>query len=80
MLLHNIKEKAKQCDITLADLERAADLSPNSIFRWGKVVPAADKLCRVASVLGTTSEELLGGRTNADEVFDHRRDASALRH
>jgi len=80
MLLRNIREKCKETGINIAKLEQLANIKPSSIYHWDDVMPAADKLCRVASVLGTTSEELLGGRTNADEVFDHRRDASALRH
>lgn len=63
MLLHNIKEKCKEAGMSLKDLERAANLSPNSIFRWADSMPAADKLARVASVLGTSSEDLL---RNAD--------------
>lgn len=59
MLLHNIKEACKEKGLTLKDLEVQAGLSPNSIFRWGDLMPAADKLCRVAAILGTTSEELL---------------------
>ena len=45
--------------MSLKELEQAANLSPNSIFRWADSMPAADKLARVASVLDTTSEELL---------------------
>lgn len=59
MLLHNIKEKCKEAGMSLKELEQAANLSPNSIFRWADSMPAADKLARVASVLDTTSEELL---------------------
>ncbi len=59
MLLHNIKEKCKERGLNIAQLERAADIQPNSIYKWDAVMPAADKLARVASVLDTTSEELL---------------------
>ena len=77
MLLHNIKEKCKECGLNIAQLERAADILPNSIYKWqgmndkGEVVgviPSADKLCRVAFVLGTTSEELL--RKDDEEVTE----------
>ena len=59
MLLHNIKNRCKECGLNIAQLERAAEIQPNSIYKWDEVMPAADKLARVASVLGTTSEELL---------------------
>lgn len=68
MLLHNIKERCKECGLNIAQLERAADILPNSIYKWDEVMPAADKLCRVASVLGTTSEELL--RKDEEEVTE----------
>lgn len=59
MLLHNIKEKCEKLGINIAQLEVKADIRPMSIYRWDTVMPAADKLARVAAVLGTTSEELL---------------------
>ena len=61
MLLHNIKEKCKERGLNIAQLERAADIQPNSIYKWDAVMPAADKLDRVADVLGTTVKALLYG-------------------
>ena len=70
MLLHNIKEKCKERGLNIAQLERAADIQPNSIYKWADinaagetvgVIPAADKLDRVADVLGTTVKALLYG-------------------
>lgn len=71
MLAHKIREKCEERGMTLARLEVEAGIAPRNIFRWGDeqdkennkdvvfVMPAADKLARVAAVLGTTSEELL---------------------
>lgn len=59
MLLHNIKEKCKEYDISIAQLERMAEIAPSNIYRWDEIMPSADKLARVAYALGTTSEELL---------------------
>lgn len=59
MLLNNIKEKCKERGTNIAQLERVADIQPNSIYKWDEVMPAADKLCRVAAALGTTAEDLL---------------------
>lgn len=66
MLQHKIKELCKLNGITIETLEKSAELSNKSIYRWGLkadsedyVMPSADKLARVAKILGTTVEELL---------------------
>lgn len=58
-MLHKIRELCREKGISLAELERETGLSEKSIFSWNEVMPSADKLARVAKVLGTTVEELL---------------------
>ena len=59
MILHNIKRLCKEQGITVAELERKAQLTESTICKWGTNMPAADKLARVARVLHTTVEDLL---------------------
>lgn len=57
-----IKKLAAEKALSIAELERAANLRPGTIANWGaprNCMPAADKLYRVAKVLGTTVEDLL---------------------
>ena len=59
---HKIRRIANEKGLSIAMLERAADLRPGTISNWGEpknCMPAADKLYRVAKVLGTTVEALL---------------------
>lgn len=58
-MLHKIKDLCKEKDISLAELERKADIAEKSIFRWDKVKPSAEKVAKVANILGTTVEDLL---------------------
>ncbi|MCR4712270.1 MAG: helix-turn-helix transcriptional regulator [Clostridia bacterium] len=43
----------------MAELERLAEITPKTVTKWDEIMPAADKLARVARVLHTTVEELL---------------------
>lgn len=53
--------------MTIAEVERKADIGNGSIRRWKKSVPSADKLYRVSKLLGTTMEDLLGyGKTRSN--------------
>ena len=61
MLLHNIKKRCEECGLNIAQLEKLAGISPRTIYNWTDVMPAADKLDRVADVLGTTVKALLYG-------------------
>lgn len=59
MLLHKIQTLCKEKNVALTNVERLAGLSANSIYRWDESMPSADKLVKVARILGTTAEELL---------------------
>lgn len=58
-MLHKIKDLCVKEGITIAELERQADLARSTVARWDETMPAADKLARVARVLHTTVEDLL---------------------
>lgn len=45
--------------ISLADLERLANLKPRTIYKWKTVVPSAKKVFAVATALGVTVEALM---------------------
>ena len=63
MRINKIKELCTKQGRTINELEREANLSPNSIYKWQFTTPAADKVLRVAQVLGTTVEYLLESET-----------------
>lgn len=58
-MLDKIRELCEAQGFTIAELERRADLSPRSVYKWETVIPAVDKVAKVAAVLGVTIEELL---------------------
>lgn len=66
-MLERIKELVASQGITIAELERRAGVSNATIARWGKAVPTADKLQKVAQLLGTTMDYLING-TNESEA------------
>lgn len=57
-LVERIKEIAAQKGILIADLERTAGLSDNSIYRWDRTDPGHSKVVRVAEALGVSLDEL----------------------
>lgn len=58
-MLHKIKELCKEKNLTIADLERQAEISPKTIYSWDESEPSVYRAYRVAKILGTTVEELL---------------------
>lgn len=58
-LVDNIKAICRDKNISIADLERRAGVSENSMFRWNKHQPSIDKVKNVADVLKVTVDELL---------------------
>ncbi len=58
-MVHKIKELCKKRNLTIADLERQAGISPKSVFSWDESEPSVYRVYRVAKILGTTVEELL---------------------
>lgn len=62
-MLEIIQELCKQRGITIAELERRANLGNGSIRRWvGNAYPSVDKVARVAKELNTTIEYIYTGK------------------
>ncbi|MBR0412604.1 MAG: helix-turn-helix transcriptional regulator [Eubacterium sp.] len=59
VLLQNIKKLCKERHLTLTQLERDAGIPSRSLHRWDEVMPAADKLLKVANCLGVDPNLLL---------------------
>lgn len=66
-ILDRVKILATQQGMTISELERKADISNSTISRWNKSTPTADKLQKVAQLLGTTMEYLLLGEQKEDD-------------
>ena len=60
-ILSRIRVLANEKGMSISEIERKSDLGNGVIRRWDESVPTADKLQRVAVVLGTTIEFLLLG-------------------
>lgn len=56
-MVNKIKEKCKEKGLSLAELERRANV--NFIRRWDSHSPSIDKVYRVAKVLETTIDKLM---------------------
>jgi len=56
-----IKILAEKKLMTIAELERKADLGNGTIRRWDKSLPSADKLKKVGNILGVTIDYLVNG-------------------
>lgn len=61
-MLEIIQELCNQRGISIAELERRANLGNGSIRRWGTAYPSVDKVARVAAILNTTIEYLYTGK------------------
>lgn len=68
MLFNEIKRLCEEKGISIYRLEKEAGLSKGAISKWCDSDPAASKLCTVARILGTTSEQLLKDVLNREEV------------
>lgn len=59
MILDTLREAAKEKGLSLKAIAEASDVKYDTLLGWKDHVPNAIVLAKVASVLGTTSEELL---------------------
>ena len=57
-LVDRIKALALSKGLSIADLERRAHLSENSIYRWDRTDPGYSKVLAVADALGVSVDEL----------------------
>ena len=60
-MVHKIKTLCKEQHLTVAEVERRANLTARTLRRWDVQDPSVTKVYRVAKVLGTTVEELIEG-------------------
>lgn len=65
-IFDRVKELAQLKGMSIAELERKADLGNGSIRRWENSIPSADKLQRAAKVLGTSMDYLLNGSLDSN--------------
>lgn len=65
--LDRIKTMVDSKGMTIAELERKADVGNGTIRNWSKSLPTADKLQRVAKVLGTSLDYLVNGEDESSE-------------
>lgn len=67
-ILERVKNLCYMQGLTVAELERKADLGNGSVRRWNTSIPAADKLQRAAIILGTSMDYLLTGNEPKDDA------------
>lgn len=65
-ILDRIKNILAQKGMSLAELERRADLGNGTISRWNKSLPSVDKIQRVAKILGVSIEFLIDGKEESE--------------
>lgn len=61
-LLKNIKEACAKRKVTVKQVEKAAGLPANSIYKWDKNSPAYTKVVAVADVLQVSLDDLCKDR------------------
>ena len=67
-----IKELAKKQHLTLSKVNDMAGIGKNSIYRWKNQTPTSDNLQKVAKVLHTSTDYLLGNTDGQSyEYNDH---------
>ncbi len=65
-ILERIKNLISDKKITIAELERRADLGNGTIRKWDTSLPSADKIQKVAKILGVTIDYLINGENEMD--------------
>lgn len=58
-MLGKIVELCKEKSMSIAELERQANLKQRTVYRWDESKPSVEKALAVANVLGVTVEELM---------------------
>ncbi len=59
MIYDKIKELCQECGISVAAVEKEANLSNGAIRKWNKSSPTVDSLQAVAKVLKVSVEKLI---------------------
>ena len=68
MIYEQVKQRAEQKGITIAEVARQAGISPTSVGKWRKSSPSIENVIRVARVLGCTVDELISDPAEAEEA------------
>ena len=68
-----IQELCQEKKMSIAELERRANLSNGSIKRWASAYPSIDKVDRVAKLLNTTIEYLYTGKIKNESLTAARK-------
>ena len=71
-MFERISALCRRNNISIAELERMAGLSPRTIYKWNENVPSVEKVLAVASVFGITVEELVGKDSKIEETAQTR--------
>ena len=74
LLKERVLDLCEKRGITVNKLEKLAELSPGSIKHWDKHMPSVDKVYRVAEVLNTTVDYLMGYVGDPDVDMKHLMD------
>lgn len=67
-LLDRIKFLSQQKNLSLAEIERKADLAKTSIYSWKTKIPNGKALEKIADILDTNVDYLLGRSTNPNPI------------
>lgn len=68
MIYDVVKKMAEEKGISIYELEKRAGLTTGSAAKWNVSIPRADRLCKVADVLGCDVRELMKECVNTTEV------------
>ena len=63
-LVERIKSVAARSHLSIAEVEKKAGLSENSIYKWNRTDPGHSKVVAVADALGVSLDELRERRSN----------------
>lgn len=74
-LLDRIKYLAQEKELSLSQIEKDANLAKTSIYTWKNKTPNAKNLEKVANILDTNTDYLLG-RSNNPSPIDEEDDPS----
>lgn len=73
-MVDRIKERCRELGITVAEAEKDAEIPENSIYKWDKHDPSVRRVARVAKVLDTTIDDLIGeGDENGNRIHRKKR-------
>lgn len=67
-IFDRVRDLANERNITIAELERRAGLSPQTVSNWRRSKPSGEALEKVATAFNTSVDYLLG-RTNSRVFF-----------